>query len=137
MRHKFYLCLITILLLTFASTISAQEKEIRYITGHIENVDDNLIILSGNLAFRANEHVTAINMTPATFVLGYDRPEGFVFIKNRKVDVVLMKSSGGKFIVPASKEDLTMYNDGTLNEIKKITKSTGYLTLSSGRQFTL
>jgi len=130
MKHKIVLSVLSVLLLTISSSSLAQNNEIRYITGHIENVNNNLILLSSNLAFRANENVTAVNMTPVTFVLECNRPEGFVYIKNKKVDVVLMKKNGGKFVAPASKQDLTMYNEGKLFQIKNIANSTAMVTLS-------
>ena len=130
MKHKPILYILSILLLSFLSSSFAQENQIRYITGYIQNVDDNLIFLSGNIVFRAEEHVTAVNMTPVTFVLEYNRPEGFVYIKNKKVNVVLMKSSGGKFVVPAAKEDLIIYNEGELHQVKEVSKSSAMVILS-------
>lgn len=133
MKHKIILTVLSILLLAiFSSSIAQnQDNKVRYITGYIENVNNNMIILSGGLAFRANEHVTAVNLTPATFVLEYNRPEGFVYIKNKKVEVTLMKKSGGKFVVPAAKEDLLMYNEGQLYQVKELSKNTAMVTLSN------
>lgn len=123
MRHKAILSLLSLFMFASFSLSSAKDKNIRYITGYIQNVDNNLIILSNNLAFRTDQHITAISMMPAVFILEYNRPEGFVYIKDKKIDVTLMKKSGGKFLLPASKEDLDIYKEGKLDEIRGLSKN--------------
>lgn len=137
MRHKFILILLSIFLFTLMTSLSANDKNIRYITGYISNVDGNKIVLNNNLIFRANEHVTAVSMTPVTIVLEYDRPEGFVYLKNRKVDVVLMKNSGGGFLVPAMKADISIYNEGTLHQIKELVPGKKTIILSDNTKLFL
>ena len=91
MKNKLLSSLLFILLFLFINPISAEKKEVRFITGYINSVENNLITLTNDLLFRADEHVTAISMTPVVFVLEKDYPEGFVYIKDRKIDVTLMK----------------------------------------------
>jgi hypothetical protein len=129
--------MLSILLLSIVSSLSAKDKNIRYITGYISNVDDNNIVLTNNLIFRANGHVTAVSMTPVIIVLEYDRPEGFVFIKNKKVDVVLMKNSGSGFLVPAMKEDISIYNEGILHQIKELEPGKSMVILSDNTKLFL
>lgn len=137
MRHKFIIIMPSILLFSLIISLSANDKNIRYITGYISNVDGNKIVLANNLIFRANEHVTAVSMTPVVIVLEYDRPEGFVYLKNRKVDVVLMKNSGGGFLVPAMKADISIYNEGTLHQIKELVPGKSMVILSDNTKLFL
>ncbi len=135
MKRKIFSFVIINLLLISTSSLFA--KDVRYISGHIKNVDDNLITLTNNLAFRANQHVTAISMTPAVFVLEEDRPEGFVYIKGRKIDVTLMKKSGGQFVVPASTQDYFDYTQGTLHQINALSKEGAMIELSNNQKWFL
>lgn len=133
-RNLFSLALITLLLISASSLFA---KDVRYISGHIKNVDDNLITLTNNLAFKANQHVTAISMTPAVFVLEKDRPEGFVYIKGRKIDVTLMKKSGGQFVVPASTQDYFNYTQGTLHQINSLSEKGAMIELDNNHKWFL
>lgn len=137
MKSKIIIAMFTLLLFASFTLTSAEEKRVRYITGYISNVDDNLITLTNNLAFRADEHVTAISMTPAVFILGVDRPEGFVYIKNRKVNVTLMKRAGGQFMVPATQQDLDVFNTGRLSEIKSVLEDGSAIELANDEKWIL
>ncbi len=129
--------ILTLILFASFSLLSAENKNVRYIKGYINNIDGNIITLTNNLAFRANEHVTSISMTPAVFVLDENRPEGFVYIKNRKIDVTLMKKSGSKFMVPASNQDLEVFTVGKLFTLKAISKNATSVELENGDKWFL
>lgn len=132
MKNKLLSSLLFILLFLFINPISAEKKEVRFITGYINSVENNLITLTNDLLFRADEHVTAISMTPVVFVLEKDYPEGFVYIKDRKIDVTLMKRSNSSFAVPASPQDLEIFNIGNLEQLKTLSSQSGKIDLANG-----
>lgn len=132
MNSKIISKIVFLLVLLSVSNVFAEENDVKFITGYIQDVNDNKITLSNNMVFRANEHVTAISMTPVVFVLGKNSPDGFVYIKNRKVDVTLMKKSGSRVFMPAAKQDLVMYSDGQLFEVTSFSLNNGKISLKNG-----
>ncbi|HET54442.1 MAG TPA: hypothetical protein ENN33_04420 [Ignavibacteria bacterium] len=119
--------------------LTAAEKEVRYLTGFINEIDGNLILLTNNLAWRTDRHVTAMSMQPIIIVLEKDRNEGFLYIKNEKVNVTLMQNASAvgknKLYVPALNEKLNVYNIGTLVEVEKTNSEKGTIKLSNGQSF--
>lgn len=119
--------------------LNVTAKEVKYLTGFINEVDGNLILLTNNLAWRTDRHVTAVSMQPILIVLEEDRNEGFVYIKNEKANVTLMQNTsvGGKnkLYVPALNEKLNIYNIGTLVEIEKTNSEKGKIKLKNGQNF--
>jgi len=119
--------------------LTAAEKEVRYLTGFINEIDGNLILLTNNLAWRTDRHVTAISMQPILIVLEEDRNEGFLYTKNEKVNVTLMQNASAvgknKLYVPALNEKLNVYNIGTLVEVEKTNSEKGTIKLRNGQSF--
>lgn len=119
--------------------LTAAEKEVRYLTGFVNEIDGNLILLTNNLAWRTDRHVTAVSMQPILIVLEEDRNEGFLYIKNEKVNVTLMQNASAvgknKLYVPALNEKLNVYNIGTLVEVEKTNSEKGTIKLRNGQSF--
>lgn len=119
--------------------LNATAKEVRYLTGFINEVDGNLILLTNNLAWRTDRHVTAVSMQPIIIVLEEDRNEGFVYIKNEKVNVTLMQNTAAvgknKLYVPALNEKLNVYSIGTLVEVDKANSEKGTIKLKNGQNY--
>lgn len=135
MKYKHVIISLLLILLS-TSTIYSGENEIRYLTGYIKNVDDNLLTLANNFVWRADRHVNAMSMTPIVIVLQKDRNEGYLYINGKRVNVTLMQSTdnfGGKQLyTPALNDKLNTYNIGELTEIKRIDKQNGALHLTNG-----
>lgn len=124
-----------LLLLIFASSNPhASENNIRYLTGFIKDVNNNLITFTNNLVWRADRNVTAVSMQPVVIILEDDRNEGYLYIKNEKVNVTLMQKSnttGNNSYMPALYDGLSVYNIGQLKDITAINITESSITLDA------
>lgn len=124
-----------LLLLIFASSnLHASENNIRYLTGFIKDVDNNLITFTNNLVWRVDRNVTAVSMQPVVIILDDDRNEGYLYIKNEKVSVTLMQKSnniGNDLYMPALYDGLSVYNTGQLKDITSINIAKQSITLDA------
>ena len=121
-----------LLLIILSAEIFAGENQTRYLNGYINNVDDNLISLTNNLVLRADRHITSVSMTPVTIILSKDRNEGYLYLRNEKVNVTLMQRTSGGMWAPAMNDALTSYNVGDLYNIDNINLKNGVVILSNG-----
>ena len=124
-----------LLLLIFASlNLYASENNIRYLTGFIKEVDNNLITFTNNLVWQADRNVTAVSMQPVVIILEDDRNEGYLYIKNERVNVTLMQKSnttGNNSYMPALYDGLSVYNTGQLKDITSINITKSSITLDA------
>lgn len=129
MKTRMFSIMLIALLFAFFINLSAEYQNVKYITGYVKDVDDNIITLTNNIAFKADQHVTAISMTPVVFILHTDRLEGFVYINNERIEVTLMRNAGNGYYLPATSQDLENYNNGKLEIIKTLYTDEGRIEL--------